>query len=85
VDIGAYRQALEKYVTEAVENSDGTHKGISSYLWNIKLSRLTRSRYEKQRALEDARHAFDDHHQWPVDVILSHLGLKSQKQTDQPR
>jgi len=80
VNIGAYRQALEKYVTEAVQNSDGTHKDISSYLWNIKLSRLSLNRYEKQRALEDARHAFDDHRQWPVDVILSHLGLKAQKQ-----
>ena len=80
MNIGAYRQALEKYVTEAVQNSDGTHKDISSYLWNIKLSRLSLNRYEKQRALEDARHAFDDHRQWPVDVILSHLGLKAQKQ-----
>jgi hypothetical protein len=80
VDIGAYRQALEKYVTEAVQNSDGTHRGISGYLWDIKLSRLTLNRYEKQRALEDARHAFDDHRQWPIEVILSHLGLKPLKQ-----
>lgn len=80
MNIGVYREALEKYVTEAVQNSDGTHKGISSYLWNIKLSRLTIGRYEKQRALDDARHAFDDHRHWPVDVILSHLGLKAQKQ-----
>jgi hypothetical protein len=82
VDIGAYRQALEKYVTDAVQNSDGTHRGISSYLWNIKISRLTVNRYEKQRALEDARHAFDNHRQWPIEVILSHLGLKSQKQNN---
>ena len=80
MDIGAYRQALEKYVTEAVQKSDGTHKGISGYLWTIKPSRFTPNRYEKQRALEDARHAFDDHRNWPVDVILSHLGLKAQKQ-----
>ena len=82
MNIGAYRQALEKYVTEAMQNSDGTHRGISSYLWDIKLSRLTINRYEKQRALEDARHAFDDHRQWPVDVILSHLGLKAQKENN---
>ena len=84
MNIGAYRQALEKYVTEAVQNSDGTHKDISSYLWNIKLSRLSLNRYEKQRALEDARHAFDDHRHWPVEVILSHLGLKTQKQDNKP-
>lgn len=79
MDIGAYRQALEKYVTEAVHNSDGTHSGISGYLWEIKISRFTLNRYEKQRALEDARHAFDDHRQWPVEVVLSHLGLKAVK------
>ena len=82
MDIGAYRQALEKYVSEALQNSDGTHSGISGYLWNIKLSRLTLNRYEKQRALEDARRAFDDHRQWPIDVILSHIGLKTLKQNN---
>lgn len=84
MDIGAYRQALEKYVTEAMQNSDGTNKSIASYLWNIKLSRFTLNRYEKQRALEDARHAFDDHRHWPVEVILSQLGLKTQKQDSEP-
>jgi hypothetical protein len=82
VDIGAYRQAREKYVSEALQKSDGTHSGISGYLWNIKLSRLTLNRYEKQRALEDARRAFDEHRQWPIDVILSHIGLKTLKQNN---
>jgi hypothetical protein len=81
VDIGAYRQALEKYVIEAMQNSDGTPKGISNYLWSIKLSRFTLNRYEKQRALDDARHAFDDHRHWPIEVILSHVGIKAQKQS----
>ena len=82
MDIGAYRQALEKYVSEALQNSDGTHSGISSYLWNISYPELTLNRYEKQRALEDARRAFDDHRQWPIDVILSHIGLKTLKQNN---
>jgi hypothetical protein len=65
-----------------LQKSDGTHSGISGYLWNIKLSRLTLNRYEKQRALEDARRAFDEHRQWPIDVILSHIGLKTLKQNN---
>jgi hypothetical protein len=81
VNIGVYRQVLEKYVTEAVQNSDGTHTGISNYLWDVKIPRLSLNRYERQRALADARQAFDDHRQWPVDVILSHLGLKAQTKT----
>lgn len=76
MNIGAYRQALEKFVSEAVINSDGTHAGISKYLWGIHISRLTLNRYEKQRALDDARRAFDEHRNWPVGVVLSHLGVK---------
>ncbi len=76
MNIGAYRQALEKFVSEAVLNSDGTHAGISRYLWEIRLSRLALNRYEKQRALDDARRAFDEHRNWPVSVVLSHLGVK---------
>ena len=77
MDIGVYRQYIEKYVLEAIQNSDGTVSGISNYLWNINISGfLVRNRTEKQRALEDARHAFDSHRHWPVEIVLSHLGIK---------
>jgi hypothetical protein len=77
MDIGVYRQYLEKYVLEAIQNSDGTVSGISNYMWNINISGfLVRNRTEKQRALEDARHAFDSHRHWPVEIVLSHLGIK---------
>ncbi len=77
MDIGAYRQYLEKYVTEAVQNSDGSISGISNYLWNIRISGiLVRNRTEKQKALDDAREAFDSHRHWPLEIILSHLGVK---------
>jgi hypothetical protein len=32
---------------------------------------------EKQRALADARHAFDEHRHWPLEIILSHLGVEA--------
>jgi hypothetical protein len=77
MDIGVYRQYLEKYVLEAVENSDGSIAGISNYLWSIKVSGImVRNRTEKQKALDDARHAFDSHRHWPVEIVLSHLGVK---------
>jgi len=77
MDIGVYREYLEKYVLEALQNSDGSVAGISNYLWNIKVSGiLVRNRTEKQKALEDARHAFDSHRHWPVEIVLSHLGVK---------
>jgi hypothetical protein len=36
---------------------------------------LTRHKEEKKRALEDARTAFNEHRHWPMDIIISHLGL----------
>jgi hypothetical protein len=77
MDLGVYKQTLEKYVLEAMQNSDGSAAGIANYLWNIKISGLlVRNRTEKQRALDDARQAFDEHRHWPVEIILSHLGIK---------
>ena len=77
MDIGAYRQALEQFVMDALANSDGTHAGISNYLWNQKVSGpFVPHKAEKQKALDDARQAFDEHRNWPVNIILSHLGIK---------
>jgi len=77
MDIGVYRQYLEKYVSEAVQKSDGSVSGISNYLWNMNVSGfLVRNRTEKQKALDDARSAFDAHRHWPLEIILSHLGVK---------
>lgn len=77
MNIGAYREALAQYVNQALQHSDGTHAGISGYLWEVKVPRfLIKHRNEKLRALEDARQAFDEHRNWPVDVVLSHLGVK---------
>jgi hypothetical protein len=84
VNIAAYRQALEQYIEDALAKSDGTHSGISNYLWNLKVSGVfVPNKIEKQKALDDARQAFDAHRNWPVDIILSHLGIKP-AQKDNP-
>ncbi len=76
MNIGVYRKFLYELLKEALENSDGSNAGISSYLWDKKITGLfTRHRKEKERALEDARKAFDDHRHWPVSIVISHLGL----------
>ena len=72
-----YRRYLRDYIQEAIENSDGSNAGISGYLWEKKLGRfLVSNKDEKQRALTDARRAFDDHRHWPQDIVLSHLGIE---------
>jgi len=81
MDIGAYRRYLEEFVLEALAHSDGTNAGISRYLWEKKVSGLwVRNRLEKQKALAEARSAFDEHRHWPIDIVISHLGISYKKQ-----
>lgn len=76
MDIGLYRQYLNEYVKEALENSNGSNSDISGYLWEKKVSGfLVKHRKEKEKALADARKAFDDHRHWPLQIVLSHLGV----------
>lgn len=76
MDIGAYRTAVQNYVKLALENTDGSNKQISEYLWSVSVPRfLARNKTEKRRALADVRKAFDDHAYWPLEVILTQLGV----------
>ena len=71
-----YRRYLREYIQKAIDQSDATNNGISSYLWEQKISGfLVLHKLEKQRALEDARKAFDEHRHWPQNIVLSHLGI----------
>ena len=73
-----YRRYLHEYIQEALENSNGSNAEISSYLWEKNLGRFQISnKAEKQRALADARRAFDDHRHWPQKIILSHIGIEN--------
>ena len=78
MDIALYQKYLQQYVNEAIQKTNGTNRMISEYLWEIQLGKfLVRNREEKQRALTDARKAFDDHRHWPVEIVLSHLGIEA--------
>ena len=76
MDIVLYRKYLVEYVRAAYVNSDGSKYGMAEYLGTISYpGRFTRHKEEKRRALSDARIAFDEHRHWPLDIIVSHLGL----------
>jgi hypothetical protein len=76
METGLYRRYLKEYVKEAVDNSDGTTAGISAYLHEKNISGLlVRDKKMKNKALEEARRAFDEHRHWPVPIVISHLGL----------
>lgn len=72
-----YQQYLEQYVKEAIAGSNGANADIAALLWTKKIGGgiLIRHKEEKSRALDDARNAFDEHRHWPLEIILSHLGL----------
>ena len=77
LDIGVYRQFLQEIVQEAIDHSDGSTRQISEYLWSIKAGgRFTRHKFEKQKALDEARTAFDTHRHWPLEIVISQLGLE---------
>lgn len=71
-----YQQYLEQYILDAIGNSDGSNADIATQLWSKNISGIfIRHKEEKTRALDDARKAFDEHRHWPLEIILSHLGL----------
>lgn len=77
MDIGLYRHYLEEFVREAAENSDGTNRGMRDYLREKQIPRFfVRHSEEKRQALKDATQAFEEHSYWPVEIVLSHLGVK---------
>jgi hypothetical protein len=78
MDHTLYRHYLKEYVTQARQASDGSVRGIAEELGAIRVGGLlTTHKEEKKRALADARRAFDEHRHWPLEIILSHLGLEA--------
>jgi hypothetical protein len=77
MDHKLYNQYMHQYLKEAIENSDGKPTGITRYLSEeIRMpGRFSRHREEKIRALKELRQAFDEHRHWPLDIILSQLGI----------
>ena len=76
IDIQKYHHYLQVYVDLAFQHSDGTARGLRDYLESIQVKGLlVRDKVEKQRALSDAIQAFTEHRHWPMDIILSHLGV----------
>lgn len=80
MDFPRYQKYLIEYISLARRESDGTNRGIHERLSEMKVSGLlVRNRVEKTRALEDARKAFDEHRHWPLEIVLTQLGLKKEQ------
>ncbi len=78
MELGLFRQYIEDYTKEAIENSDGTNAGIAEFLSTKKQAgRFSSHREEKNMALAEVRKAFDEHRHWPLAIVLSHLGIEN--------
>ncbi len=77
MNVQIYRRYLEQFVRDAIANSSGTNAGIYEYLSEIKIGKyFVIHKIEKERALADAKQAFEAHRHWPLQIVLSHLGLE---------
>lgn len=77
MNIERYQGYLQQYVQEAIQNSSGSNSAIYEYLDNIKpAGRFSTHKEEKRRALKDAQVAFSEHRHWPLNIVLSHLGVE---------
>jgi hypothetical protein len=77
LDIKLYNQYLQQYISEAIRNSNGSNRSISEHLETIQVKGLfVRHKLERRQALADARAAFDKNRHWPLEIILSHLGVR---------
>jgi hypothetical protein len=77
MDIKLYRQYLNEYVQQAINESDGKVSRITELLYEKQVKGLmVAHREEKLRALSDAQYAFSEHRHWPLEIIISHLGVE---------
>ena len=73
-----YQQYLREYIDQAARESDGSVRSIYEQLSQMQVKGLVvRHREEKKRALTDAQRAFVEHSHWPLEIILSHLGVEA--------
>ena len=81
MDYTLYEKYLKEYLDRAIQESDGSNRGIAEALSMVQVSGIfVTHKDERRRALSDARRAFDEHRHWPRDIILAHLGIKSESE-----
>jgi hypothetical protein len=85
MDYRLYNKYLVEFVREAIRNSDGSVRGISEALAEKQIGKfMVQHKDEKLRALADARKAFEEHRHWPLNIVLSHLGVNLEDEGSGP-
>jgi hypothetical protein len=80
MDHKLYTQYMHAYLKDALQNGCHTPTEIARYLDELPWpGRFARNKEERIRALRAVRQAFTEHRHWPLDIILSHLGIDAEK------
>lgn len=75
-----YEKYRLQYLKEAIEASDKTTREIYRALTEIPPpGRFSFHKHEKLRAVNDLLGTFADRRHWPLDIILSHLGIDAEE------
>ena len=73
-------QYMHEYLKDALKTGHDRPAEIARYLEELPLpGRFARNKEERIRALREVRQAFTEHRHWPLDIILSHLGIDAEK------
>jgi hypothetical protein len=80
MDHALYEKFRRQYLKQAIEATNRTPNEIYRALTEMpRPGRFSFNKEEKLRALHDLQQAFEDHRHWPLDIILSHLGIDLDK------
>jgi hypothetical protein len=76
MDHQLYRKYRLQYLKTAFQGSDRSPRAIYTALTEIPPpGRFSFHQVEKIRALRDLRDAFESHRHWPLEIVLSQLGI----------
>jgi hypothetical protein len=80
MDYKLYNQYMHEYLKDALASGHNTPTEIARYLDEKSFpGRFARNKEERFRALREVRQAFNEHRHWPLEIILSHLGIDPDK------
>ncbi len=77
MDHAKYEKFRRQYLQQALDATNRTPSEIYRALTEIpRPGRFAFDKEEKLRGLHDLQQAFEDRRHWPLDIILSHLGIE---------
>ena len=80
MDHKLYNHYMHEYLKAAMASGHSKPVEIAKYLDEISFpGRFARNKEERIRALREVRQAFNEHRHWPLEIILSHLGIDPEK------